>query len=305
MAVTLAQAAATESDPVTRGVIELFARESQVFDSIPLEPISGNSYKYDKEAALPGTGFRTVNEAYVESTGVVNQETESLVILGGDADVDRFLVQTSPQPLESLRARQDRMKVRSAQSTFTDSMFNGDVNVDPKSFDGLRKRLVGDQVVDSVVAVSAANGAFLDELDALFAAVDGGVPDVVYAPQQILASLNSQFRKVGGAEYIVSEITGKRELMWNGVRFVDPGRHWSGRRVIPFDNTNGSDIYAVKWASDFNEVGVMGITNGGVQAYDLGELQEKPAYRTRIEFYCGVAVQGGQAAARLRAVKTS
>ena len=35
---------------------------------------------------------------------------------------------------------------------------------------------------------------------------------------------------------------------------------------------------------------------------DLGELQEKPAYRTRIEFYTGMAVFGGKAAARIRGV---
>ena len=49
----------------------------------------------------------------------------------------------------------------------------------------------------------------------------------------------------------------------------------------------------------------MGITNGGLQAYYLGELQEKPAVRTRIDFYTGLVVQGGNAAARLRSVKNS
>ena len=39
-----------------------------------------------------------------------------------------------------------------------------------------------------------------------------------------------------------------------------------------------------------------------MQVDDLGQLQEKPAYRTRIEFYCGLATFGGKAAARLRGV---
>ena len=30
---------------------------------------------------------------------------------------------------------------------------------------------------------------------------------------------------------------------------------------------------------------------------DLGEVSDKPVYRTRIEFYCGMASFGGKAAA--------
>lgn len=304
MAVTLAQAAATESNNVRRGVMEIFHQESTVFDRIPLESIEGNAYSYNIEDALPGTGFRTVNEAYVESTGVFNQKTESLTILGGDADVDKFLQKTTGQTIGDLRAAQTRLKVISAQSTYVDTFFNGDVNVDAKSFDGLRKRLVGSQVIDSGAPTNDI--AFLDELDMLFASVDGGTPDVVYSNQVTIGRLKSLGRKVGGAEYINSEITGKREWTWNGVPFVTAGKHWSGRQILPYDPTNGGDMYAVKFASSIiGDSGVIGLTNGGLQAYDLGELQEKPAYRTRIEFYTGLAVQGGQAAARLRGVKNA
>lgn len=302
MAVTLAQAAALEADPVRRGALEEAHNVSLVWDRLPFENIQGNAYAYDKDKVLPGTAFRTVNEAYVESTGVINQDTERLTILGGDADVDKFIESTMQSSRGVLMADQVRMKLESAQATFVDAMFNGDVAVDPKGFDGLRKRLTGAQVIDS--AAPANTEAFLDELDELFGSVSGG-PDAVYAPAQIIAKLKSLGRKVGGAEYINSEITGKREFTWNGVAFLDPGDHWSGRKILGYDATEGGDVYAVKFASGIGVAGVLGLTNGGLQAYDLGELQEKPAYRTRIDFYTGLAVQGGNAAARLRAVKTA
>ena len=59
-----------------------------------------------------------------------------------------------------------------------------------------------------------------------------------------------------------------------------------------------SSIYAVKFGQDEGDAGVTGLTNGGVQVRDLGEIDAKPAYRTRIEFFCGVGVFGGKAAAR-------
>lgn len=302
MAVTLAQAAALEADPVRRGALETAAQVSLVWDRLPFENIQGNAYAYDKDKVLPGTGFRTVNEAYVESTGVINQDTERLVILGGDADVDQFIEKTMQSSRGVLMADQVRMKLESAQATFVDTMFNGDVAVDPKSFDGLRKRLIGGQVIDSTAPANTEG--FLDELDELFGAVAGG-PDVVYGPSQAIARLKSLGRKVGGADYITSEITGKREFTWNGVPFIDPGEHWSGRKILPYDATEGGDLYAVKFASGIGVSGVLGITNGGLDAYFLGELQEKPAIRTRIDFYTGMAVQGGKAAARLRSVTTA
>ena len=302
MAVTLAQAAALEADPVRRGALEEAVNVSLVWDRLPFENIQGNSFAYDKDKVLPGTGFRTVNEAYVESTGVINQDTERLVILGGDADVDQFIEKTMQSSRGVLMADQVRMKLESAQATYVDAMFNGDVSVDPKGFDGLRKRLVGSQVIDS--EAPANSEGFLDELDELFGSVAGG-PDVVYGPSQAIARLKSLGRKIGGADYINSEITGKREFTWNGVPFIDPGEHWSGRKILGYDTTNGGDLYAVKFATSLGVSGVMGITNGGLNAYFLGELQEKPAIRTRIDFYTGLVVQGGKAAARLRAVKTA
>ena len=301
MAVTFAQAAALETDPVRRGALETALAVSKVWDRLPFEMIEGNAYAYDKDKVLPGTAFRTVNEGYVESTGVVNQDTERLVILGGDADVDRFLEKTMQKSRGVLMADQVKMKLESAQSTYVDTMFNGDVNVNPKGFDGLRKRLVGGQVINATV--SLATEAAFDDLETLFGQVSN--VDAVYAPRKLLARYKSLARKVGGAEYINSEITGKREWMWNGVTFLDPGEHWSGRSILPYDATDGGDIYAIRFADSYTEEGVMGIANGMLEAYYLGELQEKPAYRTRIDFYPGLVVQGGHAAARLRGVKIS
>lgn len=296
MAVTFAQAAAVEAAPVRRGALEI-AQGLPLWDRLPWEPIEGNAYAYDKDRVLPGTAFRTVNEAYVESTGVINQDIERLTILGGDADVDRFIERTMQSSRGVLLADQVRMKVESAQATYADAFFNGDVNVNPKGFDGLRKRLIGDQVID---ATSAANEeGFLDDLDILMGAVGGA--DVVFGPSAVISRLKSLGRKVGGADYVNSEITGRREFTWNGVAFVDPGQHWSGRDILTVDD-DGGDLYAVKFARAWNQIGVMGITNGGLQAYSLGELEEKPAIRARVEFYSGLVVQGGKAAARLRGV---
>ncbi|MDU5900132.1 MAG: hypothetical protein E6Z40_10915, partial [Bifidobacterium sp.] len=179
MALTLAESAKLSQDTLAKGVLETFVQTSPILDRIPFMEIAGNAYAYDEEATLPGVAFRSVNEAYAESTGTVNQKSEKLVILGGDADVDRFIQQTRSN-VNDQRAEQTALKVKAISYKFQETFFTGDSSVDTKSFDGLRKRLTGKQVIDA-----AANGMpilgssnadihqFLDKLDELLAAVPG------------------------------------------------------------------------------------------------------------------------------------
>jgi hypothetical protein len=314
MAVTLAQAALLSQDTLQRGVLETFVQASPILDRLPLMPIEGNAYAYNKEATLPGVAFRSVNEAYTESTGTVVQASESLVILGGDADVDKFIVKTRGN-LNDQRATQTSMKVKSASYKFQDTFFNGDVAVDPKSFDGLKKRLTGAQVLDAAtngLGIVTAGHDFLDALDALLAAVPGisGSNGAIYANAALQGKIISTLRRLGGADFIREDLTGKRVLTYNGVPVLDPGSTAAGVQILAQTETQGSSsvassIYAVKFGNDEGDQAVTGLTNGGVMVDDLGELQEKPAYRTRIEFYCGLATFGGKAAARLRGVLNS
>lgn len=315
MAVTLAQAALLSQNDLQRGVIETFVQESAVLDRLPLMEIQGNAYAYNKEATLPGVAFRSVNEAYTESTGTVVQATESLVILGGDADVDTF-IQRTRSDLNDQRAIQTRLKVKAASYKFQDAFFNGDVAVDPKSFDGLKKRLTGAQVIDAgtngIPIVGSSNSdiyAFFDKLDELIAAVPGLTAEngAIYAPRGLRSKVLSAGRRIGGTDMVREDLTGKRIATWNGIPLLDAGDSLAGTPILAQNETQGSStvagsIYAVRFGEDETDGAVTGLTNGGVDVRDLGEVDDKPAYRTRIEFFCGLATFGGKSAARLRGV---
>lgn len=313
MALTLAESALLSTNDLQRGVIETFVQSSPVLDRLPLLTIQGNAYSYNQEATLPGVAFRSVNEAYVESTGTVNQRTESLVILGGDADVDKFIVQTRGN-LNDQRATQTAMKVKAASYKFQDSFINGDVVVDPKGFDGLKKRLIGGQILDAGtngIGPVTAGHDFFDALDALVAKVPGlnGSNGALYANSTVISRIMSSARRLGGADFINEALTGKRVPTYNGIPLLDIGQTAAGAAIIPQTETQGtstvsSSIYAVKFGQDEGDQAVTGLTNGGVQVYDLGEIDDKPVYRTRLEFYTGLAVFG-TGAARLRGVLAS
>ncbi|QDY79789.1 major capsid protein [Streptomyces qinzhouensis] len=315
MALTLPEAAKLSTDELQRGVIETFVQESSILDRIPLLTIEGNSYAYNEEGTLPGVEFRSVNEAYSESTGTVNQKSERLVILGGDADVDKFIVKTRGN-LNDQRATQTRMKIKAASYRFQDAFFNGDVATEPKGFDGLRKRLTGAQVISAgangagIVGVDGADAhAFFDLMDRLIAQVPGlnAANGALYANAGVIARIKSAARRIGGFEMVRESLTGKTVATYNGIALLDPGQNATGADILPQTETQGtannaSSIYAVRFGQSEDDRAVTGLTNGGIQVTDLGELESKPSYRTRIEFYTGLAVFGGRGAARLNGV---
>lgn len=318
-AVTLAQAATLSENDLQAGVLETFVQESPILDRLPLKPIEGNAYAYNEESTLPGVEFRAVNAAYSESTGAVVQKTETLVILGGDADVDTF-IQATRSNVNDQRATQDRLKVKAASFKFSDAFFNGDVAVDANGFDGLKKRLTGAQVIAAGTngAPVVGNGGtdiqtFLDFLDSLLAAAGvAGANGALYMNDLIKPRVSSAIRRAGLLESELVELGAvtKRVESYRGTPILDPGNNLAGARILPQTETQGtatgttSSIYAVRFGEDEGDQAVTGIYNGGnagdgvFDVRDLGELQAKPALRTRIEGFVGLAMFGGKAAAR-------
>jgi len=312
MAVTLANAAILSQNDLQRGVVETFIESSPILDRIPLLGILGNAYAYNSEATLPGVEFRAVNAAYTESTGTVNQTTESLVILGGDADVDRFISQTRGN-LNDQRQVQTSLKSKSLALKWQDGFFNGDTAVDANSFDGLKKRLTGTQAIAAGIngLPVVGNGttdidAFLDRLDALLAAVPGGA-DALYMNAGILSKIRSAARRKNTMSISERDQFGRLVDFYAGIPMFDAGNKADGSAIIPQAETQGTaagttaSIYAVKFSPSEAANGVVALDNGGISVRDLGEQDVKPVFRTRIEWFTGLAVFG-KGAARLTGV---
>lgn len=312
MALTLTQAAAASQNTLARGVMNLFPVNSFVLDRLSFETIEGNAYQYFTDSALPGAEFRAVNSAYAESTGSVTSATESLVILGGDADVDTYLQLTRSNLLDQ-RATQVEMKARAVAHKFNDAFINGDTAADANAFNGLKKRLTGAQLVSAgtngaaINTDTASRQTFFDMLDDLISRVPGA--DVLLTNAQILAKFRSAARRETMGNTTVDAL-GRTVDTYNGIALVDVGNKADGTPIIPQTEVAGtatdtSSIYAVHFGAGAPDQGVVGLTNGGVRVQDLGQLETKPVYRTRIEWFVGLALFGPKPAARLSGVRAA
>ena len=306
MSLTLIEAAKLSQTPLQRGVIEVFPRTSPVLERLPFLETASDSYKYNQEEALPGIAFRGVGEGYVESTGVINPQTESLAILGGVSDVDRALVKTQGN-LNNIRAIHDGLKAKSAALYFTWAFFKCDVDDLPKGFDGLEKRLTGNQLID-MGATAGGDTLTLAKLDELIDAVVGG-PDVLFLNKIMRRKVNALIRAAGQAYEMVSDAFGRQIMAYAGVPIGVIENDHEDNAILAFDeaapgggNSVCSSIYAVKFgAKEF----VSGLQCGALDVVDQGLYSGGTAYRTLIEWICGMAVFHPRAAARLRGIKNA
>lgn len=299
MPLTLIEAAKLHTGDVYKsGVIELYAGSSSILLNLPFQNIAGNALKYNREAAMPGVGFRGVNEGYTASTGVLNPLTEVLVIAGGDLDVDAFIIKTMGA---DQRTVQEAMKVRALSLAWTRRFIKGDATSQPREFDGLQVRVTGNQLIS---AGSTAGGAALS-LSVLDAAIDQTLnPTHLIMSKAMARKFIAAARDTAVSGFIThgTDQMGRPITMYGGLPILTVDLDNEGLPILGFNEAAASggatatSIYVVSIGPD----ALTGIQNGGIDVRDLGELQTAPLYRTRVEWYNGLAVFNGRAVTRLQ-----
>ena len=299
MALTLVEASKLYAgDPLRSAIIELYARSSDILQMLPFDDIQGNAYRYNREQTLPGIGFRGVNEAYTESTGILNPITEPLVIAGGDLDVDKFILDTMG---ENQRSVHEAMKVKALALKWTETFIKGDQATEPREFDGLQVRCTGNQLIS---AGATAGGA------ALSLAVLDKLIDQVNDPQYLIMnktmrrrlSAAARLTTVGGYITYTLDAFGRQVTRYNDLPILIADEDNEGNQILPFTEaaSSGGSTACSIYCVSFGEGKLTGLQNGGIDVRDLGEIQTKPCLRTRVEWYNGIAVFHGKSAARLQ-----
>src|SRR3990172_2430644 len=152
MALTLAEAAKLSNDILLQGVIETIIKDSPILQRMPFIEIAGNGLTYNREATAPSAAFFDVGDTWTESTPTFTQQTVTLKIMGGDADIDNFLIATRSN-IQDLESAVVELKAKAVRQLFEQTFVTGDATANPKSFDGL------DKVIDPAQSLSmGANG---------------------------------------------------------------------------------------------------------------------------------------------------
>ena len=290
-----------DTDLKRQAVIEMFAGSTELNAVLPFMDLPGGSYSYQQEAKLPNIGFRGINEGYTASVGVINPMTESLKIAGGDLDVDKALIKMHGA---GVRSTQEEMKVKAFGQTITDAFINGDAT-DGVSFDGLRRRVTGYQLLAANEdAPTASNPLSLATLDEAIDRVQGPTHLIMDGRMRNLLSRAAKADIGGDLEWSKDDF-GRRVSFYNDLPIIITGDNAEGQRIMDF-NEVGVDGFAGTgsiYVVSLGEGKIKMLQNGVMEVTDLGEVDDKPVLRTRVEWLVGMAIEHGKAVSRIHSIK--
>lgn len=305
MAMTLLEASKYhEGETLRSGVIEMFARASPLLAAMPFINIPGGSYAYRRQGALPGVAFRAINQGFDESVGVIVPESEMLRIAGGDLDVDKALIDFNGP---TIRSSTEQDKVTALALYIGKKFVKGDSVLNPLEFDGLQNRITGSQLIEAG-ATNGGNPLSLLKLDELIDAVIDPTHLIMSSAMRRLLTAASRNQAVGG--HVRHEINqfGKQVTSYNELPIMELEQDELGARVLAFDEVGvggatatATSIYCVS----LQEGKVFGIQNGVMSVRDLGEIDAKPVWRTRVDWNIGFVTAHGRGAARLRGISNA
>lgn len=283
------------------GVLETVIKDSPVLQQLPFIEVMGNSLTYNRENSLPDIAFYDVGDEWDESTPTFEQKTANLKIIGGDADVDNFLKATRSN-VQDLEAAIIEMKAKALRHKFEEIFIYGDSETNTKQFDGIRKLIDTGTESDQVIAVSASGGSLsLDNLDELIDAVKGDKPDMLLMSRRSRRKINSLVRGNGSMLATDRDKWGNFIQLWDSIPIGV--NDWILDTHIVADGvetatTGGecSTIYAIR----FGEGALCGLSSPGfLQVEPIGQLENKDASRTRVKWYCSMALFSSVKAAAL------
>ena len=311
MPLLAAEAAKLSNNDLIRGVVEEIIDADNVFALLPFVSTEGKAYVYNRENTLASAQFITTNVDVPESASTFTEISTTLRIIAGDVDVDNFLNATQSDT-NSQKAIQIAMKAKSVARLFSDKFVNGDEStsynlsalgggaaVTNVEFDGI------DQLCDAgqVVTNGTDGGALsFEKLDELIDKIKLG-PDALIFSRRTVRDFKKLVRALSSVEpeYVMLD-NGNRVLAYSGLPVLL-------NDFVPEDKTVGmsSDCTTVYAARMNEDDGVHGIYNGptaGFQVVEIGQLEKRDATRTRIKWYCALALKSTKSLAKLTGVRS-
>lgn len=326
MANTLVEDEKLSTDSLKKGIMKTIIYNSPLIPDLPFITINGNSYLYNLETTEAAADWYTVGDTWVEGTPVWAQRSVALKVLGGDADVDSFIQQTRKD--QDVEAAIIELKSKAIAYKFDrDSILGGTTAaVDSKAMTGLMLLLAHCETNTATLGTdwdapnnsqiiggySTSGNLTLPMLDELIDAVKVKPVHCLLMSKAMRRKINSLARATGSFLRETHDQFGRFIVEYNGIPIVVSDRipdniqdGTTSTYVTTISSYDATKTRAsaydngVIFAIHFGEDGLCGVQNAGIQVEPIGSLETKDAKRTRIKWYCNLALFNTKAIAGL------
>lgn len=331
MSWTLAQAAQNERDPLRKGLLSVFWMESNLMAAIPWETLNRLYVELRRVGRLTLTQASWVNiaDGYANATVAIDSLQEEAFKLGRNVDIPRDLANIDGEFVDPATLNVEE-NLKSIAYELNDAIINGP-NVGgttgtplTNAITGMTVRIAQQAALAGLAAAqtaTAANGtAFgptassanrqtvLDALDAVFYFIDQHGPDWGVSNQTFLLALNSAYRREGTLFAQSRDQFGRWVNNYRGVPIYDAGLKFDQQTfIITNAEVQGSstDATSVYFAKNGVFTHFHGWEKGPLSVRDVGELQDAPILRQKIDWVMGLANWHPRCLARVTGIRAT
>ena len=162
--------------------------------------------------------------------------------------------------------------------------------------------VTGEQLINAAAATATTSANLrLSTMDELIDAVED--PTNLIMNKTLRRRLTAAARNPNVGGYITYDVDafGRRITLYSDLPILIADKDNNNTDIMPFTEAtptgaSGCSVYCVSFA----ENGVQGLQNGEMDVRDLGEIDDKPVFRTRVEWYVTLAILRERSAGRLK-----
>ena len=298
---TLLQSAVLSQDMLLKGILEEMVQESELLRLLPFTTVTGNSLAYvrEDESNLGSVSFRPVGGLWPESTAQFLTVSASLKVLGEDADVDKFILKTRSN-LHDQMAVQVAIKSKLMARKYEEQAVYGD-STNSFGFDGMHRMVATGRTLR--MAQDAVGGPLTTyTLDHAIDLCEKGKPAFILMNKAVRRRLTKYLRTVGSYQTKRDDFGKTWEVWGDGIPIVVTDRLLQTELCDAegyYASSEGGQTSSIFVGMVGEEEGLMGLQNGEITTEVFEKLESKDATRTRIKWYCGLALYSTKALVRI------
>lgn len=332
-AVSIAEWAQLEKQPLTKGILLGLAMESVVLDFMRWRTTGGLSETGVRYDEVPSPSWIPLGGAIASVKANAKPLSFTLHQMAMHIDVPRLLEKQARDVLERQSVRQTKLAIKGAAYLMNDQFINGDQSADPNGFEGLNKlvatlgssQTIGSTEVDLTAAYSDAIAESLFfRLDQAIYACEGHNPSFALANDTFLLLMESFGRqyKMRGDHFdwmknpfdvgdIRSKLTTKATrpaFTYRGVPFYDAGlKSDQSTRIIGNTYTEGgatataTRVFFVKEGEEDLE----GMQAEPFSVTEIGLLEDTDMKRWRGTGAFGLGLWGPRSIVKVQGITTT
>jgi len=315
MSMTLVEGSKRSNDVLQQGIVELIVTDDPIMSRLGFKDIKGNGLTYNVESVMSGADFYSPGDTWVESTSEVTQATAHTRILGGDADVDNYLLTTRGDH-QDLMSEQITAKTKAINYAFNTALLYGYNATETKKFDGIHQLLQSETYNTVAVGASDTPAALsMTKIEEILDMIKNGSADVLLMTKLMRRSINTYLKSVGGITYEQSANGTVQTIQETPVVVSDflsnfescDNDYGSGYGHDPTDGTTlgNNDGSTSIFALQFGDQALCGVQSAPITTKRFDDLETKDGSRIRIKWYPSIMIQSIISCSKLTGINPS